>query len=412
MSFVPTRADSDTAYKAYRVGTHRTVPPAETVARVRPLLRDMGITRVANVTGLDRIGLPVVMVCRPNARSSAVFHGKGLTLDAARASGLMEAAETYHAETSDRALKLGSYEDLRASHRLIDVEALPRAPQSRYRSTLPMLWVEGRDLLADASVWLPYEVVHANATLPRLPGSDCFAASTNGLASGNHLLEAISHGICEVVERDASSLWNQSHRSHREQTRIDLGTLDDDACQDVAGRMEAAGLTVAVWETTTDVGIPAFWCIIIDERRTAAHAGYGAGCHPARHIALLRALTEAAQVRLTYVVGSREDLSHDDYTRPVVAAKLRSARALISVGGARDFRDVLTRDFETFEDEIDWILGKLRAAGLTQVVLVDLTKPEVRLPVVRVVIPGLEGSDHHDSYVPGARARAIQEQRA
>ena len=72
--------------KAYRHGTHRTVDPASTLARVQPYLAHTGITRIANVTGLDRIGVPVVMVCRPNSRSLAVSQGKGLTLDAAKAS--------------------------------------------------------------------------------------------------------------------------------------------------------------------------------------------------------------------------------------------------------------------------------------------------------------------------------------
>jgi len=85
--------------KGYRSGTHRLISPVETVSRVRPLMPVMGITRIANVTGLDVVGLPVVMVCRPNARSIAVSQGKGLDLAAAKASGLMEAVETYHAET-------------------------------------------------------------------------------------------------------------------------------------------------------------------------------------------------------------------------------------------------------------------------------------------------------------------------
>ncbi len=56
----------------------------------------------------------------------------------------------------------------------------------------------------EKSVWLPYELVHANYTLPLPTGSGCFPASTNGLASGNHMLEAICHGLAEVIERDST----------------------------------------------------------------------------------------------------------------------------------------------------------------------------------------------------------------
>ncbi len=69
--------------KGFRDGTHRAVPPKDTVARVRRFLPVMGITRVANVTGLDTVGIPVVMVCRPNSRSISVSQGKGCDLDAA-----------------------------------------------------------------------------------------------------------------------------------------------------------------------------------------------------------------------------------------------------------------------------------------------------------------------------------------
>ena len=77
------------SHKSYRLGTHRRIHPTQTIARVQPMLRDLGITRIADVTGLDSIGVPVVMVCRPNARSIAVAQGKGLDLEAARASGVM-----------------------------------------------------------------------------------------------------------------------------------------------------------------------------------------------------------------------------------------------------------------------------------------------------------------------------------
>src|SRR5580765_5231252 len=94
------------APKLYFRGTHRTCTPQETLARMRPLLPGMGITRIANVTGLDRTGIPVVMVSRPNARSVTVSQGKGVTLDAAKASGIMEALEVWHAERIANSLKL------------------------------------------------------------------------------------------------------------------------------------------------------------------------------------------------------------------------------------------------------------------------------------------------------------------
>src|SRR5437879_70136 len=102
--------------KSWHAGTHRLIPPADTVSRLRPLMPVMGITRIADVTGLDHIGIPVVMVCRPNARSLSVSQGKGLDVDAARASGLMESVEFHHAERITLPLKLASLSELRYTH--------------------------------------------------------------------------------------------------------------------------------------------------------------------------------------------------------------------------------------------------------------------------------------------------------
>lgn len=404
--------DSDAGQKAYRLGTHRTVSPAQTLARLGPMIAEMGITRVANVTGLDRVGIPVVMVCRPNSRSIAVSQGKGLSLDAAKASGLMEAAETYHAERIELPLKLASYDDLRASHRLADVDGLPKVSGNRYHRGLRILWIQGRDVIAGTNVWLPYEVVHADYTLPLPTGSGCFVAGTNGLASGNHPLEAVCHGLAEVIERDATAVWNQRSRQARDRTRVALDSVEDPACRELLERFARADLTVAVWETTTDVAVPSFYCLAIDERRSTGHLGAGAGCHPTRQIALLRALTEAAQVRITYITGARDDLLPHEYTPSGIAEKRRQAHRLIHTSGpARAFAEGPTRESETFADDVVWMLDRLQAVGIKQAIVVDLTRPEIGLPVVRVVVPGLDGPDDDESYVPGPRARAASEGR-
>ncbi|HUF57307.1 MAG TPA: YcaO-like family protein, partial [Thermohalobaculum sp.] len=386
--------------KTFRRGTHRACPPAETLARVKPLMAAFGITRVANLTGLDRLNIPVVMVCRPNARSSAVFHGKGLDLDAARASGVMEAIETWHAEHVDLPLRLGPARDM-GRHATVDVERLPRLPESRFEPELPMLWVEGEDLMAGTPAWVPFDVVHADGTLGPVPGSGCFSASTNGLASGNRYHEAVVHALTEVIERDGTSIWHRLPPARQAAARLDLRTVDDPGCRAVLDLLEAGAMDVAVWEITTDVGVPAFQCLIADRTRQVAHIGTGAGCHPAREVALLRALTEAAQVRMTYIVGSREDIAWADYAGAALERRRASARALLGAGaGARAFDAAPTHASASFEDDVEWLLGRLRAAGIAQAVAVDLTRPEFGIPVVRVIVPGLEGSDHHEGYLP------------
>ncbi len=406
---VPT--DPDAGYKAYRVGTHRTVAPAETLARVRPLMPDMGITRIANITGLDRVGIPVVMVCRPNSRSIAVSQGKGLTLEAAKASGLMEAVETFHAESIVRPLILATARELDRSHTLANLDQLPRAMASRFGPDEPILWIEGHDVLGGSSRWLPYECVHTDYTLPPGPASGCFPANTNGLASGNHPLEAVSHGVCEVIERDATTLWMQGGDRFRRGRVLRLESIEDGACQDVLERFARARVAVRVWDTTSDVGVASFYCLVVGQDDGFVDPEFGGGCHPARQVALLRALTEAAQARTTYIAGSRDDFARDDYSAAGRSRRQRQCRLLLETGGEeRDFHDVPSCESDTLREDVEWVLRRLRSAGIQQVLVVDLTKPALGLPVVRVVVPGLEGPDKggRGDYAPGPRAHAAR----
>src|SRR5947199_10190096 len=95
------------APKTHRAGTHRLVSPEETLESVRRFLPVMGITRTADITGLDVIGLPVVTVCRPNSRAVTVSLGKGHGLAAARAAGVMESIGAVLADRITLPLALG-----------------------------------------------------------------------------------------------------------------------------------------------------------------------------------------------------------------------------------------------------------------------------------------------------------------
>jgi len=402
--------------KAHRGGTHRTVVPGQTVERLRPLLPAMGITRIANVTGLDYLGIPVVMVARPNARTLAVTQGKGLDLDHAKASGVMEAVESFHGERIDQPLKLLTYNEIARRHAVVDPMRLPSVPDSIYHPNLPILWVEGFDLVSRRRIWLPYESVHVNYALPLPQGSGCVASSTNGLASGNHILEAISSGICEVVERDADALWLHADEATLQARRVDLDSIDDERARSILEKYHRAQMAVEVWDTTSDIGIPSFRCHIYeaeDNPNDAQGTFFGAGCHPSRAIALLRALTEAAQSRLTYISGSRDDIERRDYRRPedeTPAARRRRE----GLGGppSRRLDATTTQDSESLNDDVQWELAHLQSAGLDQVIVVDLTVPEFNLPVVKVVIPGLEGVPDGPDYVAGARAQAVMARQA
>jgi ribosomal protein S12 methylthiotransferase accessory factor len=261
-------------------------------------------------------------------------------------------------------------------------------------------------------MWVPYETVHINAATPLPPGSGCFAVTSNGLASGNHLLEAISHAIAEVVERDATTLWELRGDATKQRTRIDLDTVDDPACRTVLGKCEAAGVGVAAWDSTSDIGMASFVCAISERspdpiRRL--HPARGMGCHPNRGVALLRALTEAVQSRTTYISGSRDDLQRIHYERSASPDVLRARQDQIAnETPIRHFHTIPSFDSDSFEADVAWQLERLRAVEVDHVVAVNLTRPEFDIPVVRVIIPKLEGpAERLTGYLPGLRARAV-----
>jgi ribosomal protein S12 methylthiotransferase accessory factor len=400
--------------KHYTSGTHRTVAPAVTLQRIQPLMATMGITRIANVTGLDDIGIPVVMVCRPNSRSIAVSQGKGLDLIAAKVSGLMESVEAYHAERITLPTRFASYADLSHDHLLADIAGLPASKRSIYHDHLPLLWLQGHDLIGDTPLWLPYELISTDYTLPLPPGSGCFNANSNGLASGNHYLEALAHGLYEVIERDAVALWKLHDEEARRSTVIDPETIDDGACRMLLEKFERAAVDVKIWEVTSDIGIAAFFCLIMGRSDATRDPEFGAGCHPARQIALARALTEAAQARTTFIAGSRDDFTRQQYQPAARQRRFLECRRLIRTHRPqRSFQQVPDWQAQTLEADLDRTLQRLQAAGIRQVIAVDLSKPQLQIPVVRVVVPGLEGAyqSEDSDYRQGRRARAVIEGR-
>jgi YcaO-like protein with predicted kinase domain len=394
--------------KTFTHGTHRTASPGETLARARPLALAMGITRIGNITGLDRIGIPVAISVRPRSRSVTVSQGKGVTLQHAFASALMESIEAFHGEEPRPDLRHEAYCCLSSK-----VETV--APSILWRTSKPLTpetiipWTEGYDVLRHVPCWVPAETTHTDFAAPRLDQMGYFVASTNGLASGNHRLEAVCGAICELVERDAIALWEAKSLSERAACRLDSATIGDETCLALLNLYDRAGFSVHLWNVTSDIGIPAFLCDIraqIEDPSGMNRRFRGAGCHPSRAIALSRALTEAAQVRLTHIVGIRDDITAEAYEETLAQ---RTGGALLdalarSIVPYR-FGDVADFTSDDVAVDVRWILERLQAAGLENVIIVDLTRTDYGIPVVRVVIPGLEGDCSDPEYHPGNRAR-------
>ncbi len=400
------------APKGYGFGTERAVPPEETEARVRPLLQYMGVTRIADVTGLDRIGIPVAVAIRPNARSLATSQGKGLTKIHARVSAMMEAAELFHAETMEQPLILATRVAMAAAGReCIDLDDSLRCARSRVSEKSELPWVETLDVMHNIRLWVPYELVHTDYRLPARMPNGLFNATSNGLASGNNLTEALISGLSEVIERDANTLFDLRPETERSARRLNLGDLPDGPCREIVEQLDAAGVACAVWDTTSDIGLATFRCLIVDREARVVrpiHAARGMGCHTRRDISFLRAVTEAAQSRLTVTTGSRDDVGRKDYARFQSPTVVDRVRALVTgTTGTRRFVDAPDHPSEDFASDLRLILGFLRGRGLGTVAVANLTRSDLGIPVVRVVVPGLEAMSEAPDYARGNRALSL-----
>jgi YcaO-like protein with predicted kinase domain len=375
----------------------------------------VGLTRIANVTGLDYLGVPVFMSVRPNARSLSVAQGKGFDEKSARVSAFMEAVEMAHAEQPTPRLRTSSYAEMGARARVPDPNLLPQRKGRAFRRNREIAWIAGNSLRDGETVWVPHDLVHLDFTRSPQPASG-FLISSNGLASGNHPLEALCAGLYEVIERDATALWRFQRGTKRAEMRLLLSSVTDSDCRSLLDRLHGCEMSVAVWDVTTDIGVASFLCRIREapgNTRSRLGPFWGSGCHLSRNIALSRTVTEAVQSRLTYIAGSRDDLHARDYIDPPeqvlfdLASDIHEQRAR-----NRRFEDVPDFCSKTFEEDLQRLISRLAAAHLTEIIMIDLTRPSIGIPVVRVIVPGLEGMNDFCTCKPGPRARALLQARA
>jgi ribosomal protein S12 methylthiotransferase accessory factor len=372
----------------YAEGTHRVVAPLDTLARIKPLLADMGITRAANITDLDRLGIPTWCAIRPICKQVQVSNGKGITHAAAKVGALMEAIEHWHAETP-----VGEFR--RASITELEREGQPFVPPSdlpdfstevpHYLSPQRVIdWVRGERVEPPMPVWLP--VCAAFVVEPMLANY-----STNGLASGNHPVEATLHALYEIIERDAfAGLLRGGLTLPRGESRVvDLDTLPTGPLAMLRDRLAQAGIALTLVRVASSVPVSTFWAAFVDPASPAActSVNIGQGTHLNPTVAAIRAITEAAQARLTFIHGSREDLTPEAYEFSAVHERLRSFFEIQR--GDLAWSAIVDRSSRDLEQDLRTVLRDLRTAGHGDVYRIDLTNPRFGIPVVKMLVPGM-----------------------
>lgn len=376
--------------------------PEDTLTRVTPALAEHGVTRVAAVTGLDCIGIPVWNAIRPNARALSVHQGKGITDVDAKTSAVMEALERACAEKPNIPVRTASAEEIEAERRLCDplddLVAIGHQPLDR---TSWLEWVEGNDLLGNEPVWVPFEAVRLDFTRP-----SHFWQSSDGLASGNTDREAIFHGLLERIERDADTLWSLEKFERQAATCVSTAEFYDPVLASLVGRIEGAGFRLQLFDMTSDLGIPTFSALLSPaDALTRRHLRYidltmGSGCHPVAYRAALRAITEAVQSRLTLITGTRDDVEDDVYSSLASEALLRKLRLQPQGKIPAD----MVGSGEGVESMLAYVLKRLRENRIGRVIAVRMNPGEERFSVVKMLVPGLEHPEGRRQRRFGARA--------
>jgi YcaO-like protein with predicted kinase domain len=393
-------------------GTQRTVTAEETFARAQPVAKSLGVTRLADITGLDRIGIPTYCAVVPRSDDElSVYNGKGLRDIDAKTGALMEAVERQTALHARLPIVEGSFEELRQKYAVLDPRDVKEILAADYSEARTYGWVAGRDLMGGREVLVPAKL--AGYLWHDVPHPSCFAfTSTNGMAAGNIREEAICQALCEVIERDAWTLaevgahllpWARQRIADPNNTEapsddLELFScvdLDDDPAVELFAR---AGLRPVVHDITSDLGIPTLFAAVADEMIPGfpmVHCGLGT--HPDARVAARRALTEAAQSRCVDIQGVREDLMPVDAPPSQLNLHTRRVRAvnrqqwyLGQSNVRRRITDLPSASHDDVGEDLDHLLAQLSARGINQVIVIDFTPPDAPFAVVRVMVPGLE----------------------
>lgn len=393
----------------------RSRPVQESLALARKVAEARGISRVVDTTWLDTIGIPVFAAIRPDGLKGTlcVHSGKGFSAEEAQIGAYMEAIEFSFGPPGRNSARwsMSKPGEIVASFRqqLRFADFAPKKGRS-VASDDSIAVVEGREIASGLGrVLIPAELVYV--PFSAIPGVRLYGSSTNGLASGNTLDEAVVHGVAEVMERHVRSLDLLDDRS----CAIDIES-GPPKIRALAERVRAAGLQCHLRCTENEFGVAYFSAYILEGDECAPlSVAAGFGLHPVREIAAVRALAEAAQSRLTAIHGGR-----DDIMKRISWAKQAGREAELAAN--RRIRDRLTRPqpLGSFEDVVDFaaavgsvadcrlcLFDALRRGGLNHVVQIPLSDESFPFAIVRVVVPGAEFYDPELQRVGPRLLRAV-----
>jgi oxazoline/thiazoline synthase len=390
-------------------GGYRTVASRATVARFRKHVSPLTgvLTRLERIeadlpmntnyfAGHNFSG-PALTVDALRAGLTGGSFGKGSTAEQAEASALMEAIERYSG--------IFQGDEIRVTRRFTDFPSgdaiLPNDVQlfsdAQYRSPMDepddshpvpapfdpsakVEWSPVWSLRDQRFKYLPTSLLYFFYS-----GPGALPADSNGCAAGNTLEEAIVQGFLELVERDAYAIWwyNRSQRAE-----VDLSHFNDSYVRDLQSQLADTGRRLWVLDITSELGVPTYVAILHWMQNGHENIEFGSGAHFDSRVALLRTLTELNQfLSIGLMGGGTGEKSSLDGTNPL---HLREHPFLTPSGNPADqpAAGATVGFLHNTRGQVDACVDIAKRAGLDFLVL-DQTRPDVEVPVVRVIVPGL-----------------------
>lgn len=371
----------------------RTMPPEETLARVLPLLKTAGLEEPEDITSKDNVGIPVFSVERDETAlgKPKFYNGKGATREQALASAVMESLERYSAEQRDTdEIVYGTYAQACDVMMTVDPKdlILPLPVYDRYLDET-IAWTQGFEMFRGCPVWVPACAVF----YPYYPDGDyqLFRFHTNGIASGNTMEEAVLHALFEDIERDAWSICE-----YRDMTNADVVIDDEDSVPaQLLAKFADQGIEIHLKDLTSDIGIPTIGAAADDTvTQDPELLTIGVGTHLNPEIAAIRAITEVAQSRATHKHGAKINAQLQKVARDMGYERIKEVNRMWFGENSRRIRlsDYADESTPYVLDDIEVVLKHLMDSGFQSVVACDLTRPELGVPTVRMIVPGLEVS--------------------
>ncbi len=404
-------------------GTSRIQPVEETLKKVNPLVKQIGITRVADITDMDRLRIPNYSAVLPGTEDYIwVYSGKGPTKNHAKASVIMESIERFSSLPANYEGKIltGKYKELSKSYDVLKYDEVIEPLSFQLTDEMNMDYCIGYDLITQKDILIPSSlaIFRYNPNPPSINPYSFF--HTNGLASGNVMEEAICHALCEVIERDAVSIAEFSSSAFQYHllktiengflnngilirslesknfiddntvySDIDLNGLDYPPVKKIVREFHKCQISLKVKDITTEIGIPTFIASSVEwVNHDYGYLVEGHGTHPDSRIALMRAITEVSQSRAANIQGSRDDLRKMKYD-PQNSDENKSWQFMASPK-KKAFTEVNSFYNDDILDDIKLILGNLKNKGFKNAIVVNLTNSRLQVPVVRIIVPGLE----------------------